>query len=95
MDKIIVSPILQDLEKIGFNSTEINIATAYYSRPALSTLQLKSKKINFMCRLDLNSIDEWVSGGIDPKALLEYIKYYSKKLQRRPLLCITKRFLNI
>ncbi len=73
MKRIVVGPVLQHLRTIGLDSGAVTLATAFYSGRALSSLTLGAEFVTVLCRLDLNSIDEWVRGVIAPDALLSFL----------------------
>ena len=68
----IVGPVLPHLTGIGLGGNTITLATAFYSRRALSYLKPTARCIRFMCRLSLDSTREWELGCIDPHALLDF-----------------------
>jgi len=78
MDRVIVGPVLEDINRIGLAGNKVFIATAFYSRTALEYLDIKSDKLFFYCRLDFNELTEWINGLIDPKALYEKVKEISQ-----------------
>ena len=74
MNHIIVGPVLQHLQMIGLDRGAITLATAFYSSRALTSLAISAESVTVICRLDLNSTDEWKRGFVAPDALLSFLK---------------------
>lgn len=70
---MIVGPTLRDVQNIGLDGPQVDIATAFYSRRALDSLRINARRVRFLCRLDLTRTDEWRAGYIAPDALLAKI----------------------
>lgn len=74
MNKIIVGPVLQHLRMIGLDGGAISLATAFYSSRALKSLTIRADSVTVICRLDLDSAEEWKRGLIAPDTLLSFLK---------------------
>lgn len=74
MRKLIVGPILKDVEMVGLNGREAFISTAFYTKGPMGQLRINSEKLTLAVRLDFDSLADWVAGSIDPVALLEMAK---------------------
>ncbi len=74
MNHIIVGPVLQHLQMIGLNRGAITLATAFYSSRALTSLAVNAESVTIICRLDLNSTEEWKRGLVAPDALLSFLQ---------------------
>lgn len=70
----IVGPILKDLDLINLESKNLTLATAFYSRGALDKLEVAAENLTICAQLDLSSLSAWISGRLDPPALLRFIK---------------------
>lgn len=68
-------PTLGLFDRIGLGGPQIVLSTGFYSRGALKsvTARCSSRELVFMGRLNFDSLKEWVSGSVDPKALLDSI----------------------
>lgn len=75
----IVGPVLQDVQRLGLDGREVVIASAYYTSAPLKNLSITARKIRLLLRLDLDSIDDWVSGSIDPVALLQFAQRHEAR----------------
>lgn len=71
--KTITGPLLTDLDKIGLGGDQLDLATAFYSKRALESLEIKARKVRFLVRLDLKNPQEWKTGVVNPSALLQII----------------------
>ena len=74
MNQIIVGPVLQHLQMIGLDRGAITLATAFYSRRALTSLVISAESVTILCRLDLSSTEEWKRGYVAPDALLSFLQ---------------------
>lgn len=71
MKKMLVGPILKDLEGIGTSGNHSVLATAYYTAGPLNQLRISASKVTLAVRLDFTDLTDWISGSIDPPALLK------------------------
>ncbi|MFH1219418.1 MAG: hypothetical protein V1694_03085 [Candidatus Eisenbacteria bacterium] len=71
---LIAGPTFLDLERIGLDGGRLDFATGFYSTGAFSKVRFTPARFNFMCRLDLDSPDEWKKGLVAPDALLEMLQ---------------------
>lgn len=72
--RVIVGPILTDLLALDWRGEEAILATAFYSKRALESLAVSSKKLQVFCRLDKEDPFEWARGMVAPDALLAWLK---------------------
>ena len=86
MTRLILGPILKDLSQIGLDRGHVHLMTAYYSGRALSSLQIGAPAVTFACRLDTNSIDDWVQGFVAPDKLLSCLRELQSRGTRVRLL---------
>jgi hypothetical protein len=69
MTQAILGPTLSDVQKLA-SGTKFTLASAFYSASRLDELTLDTGAADIMVRLDLKSVDAWVSRSIAPDALL-------------------------
>ena len=74
MHHIVVGPVLQHLRMIGLDKGAVTLATAFYSGRALMSLPIQAESVTVLCRLDLNSTEEWKRGLVAPDALLSFLQ---------------------
>ena len=74
MNHIIVGPVLQHLQMIGLDQGAITLATAFYSGRALTSLAVTAESVTIICRLDIESTEEWKRGFVAPDALLSFLQ---------------------
>src|SRR4051812_14658082 len=70
---VILGPTLRDVQALGLHGRRVDLATAFYTARALDSLDISAKEVRVLCRVDLQSIDEWSRGYIAPDALLKKI----------------------
>jgi len=80
----ILGPVIADLEHIG--GGDVSIATAFYSAGALDSLNLDTKRLRFLVRLDLKSVSDWARGSLDPAALLRCARRHESQCDEVSLL---------
>jgi hypothetical protein len=74
----IVGPTIKDLLKVDFGGPKAIVATAFYSKTALQKVNVSASELDLMVRLDLNSVEEWKRGLIDPPALADFVEKHEK-----------------
>ena len=79
MNHVIVGPVLQHLLMIGLERGAITIATAFYSSRALSSLSILAESVTMVCRLDLDSTEEWKRGFVAPDTLLSFLHAHHRR----------------
>jgi len=68
---MLVGPILNDIEGAGMSGNHSILATAYYTAGPLGQLRMNARRVTLAVRLDFADLADWISGGIDPPALLQ------------------------
>ena len=74
MHHMVVRPYLQHLHTIGLDQGTVTLATAFYSRRPLMSLPIQAESVTVLCRLDINSTEEWKRGLVAPDALLSFLQ---------------------
>lgn len=69
----IVGPTLRQVQALGLDGPQVDIATAFYSRRALNSLAIKANRVRLLFRVDLERTREWERGYVAPDALLDKI----------------------
>lgn len=75
---MLVGPILNDIEGAGMSGDHSILATAYYTAGPLGQLRISAKKVTLAVRLNFADLTDWISGGIDPPALLQAASCWSE-----------------
>ena len=79
MNHIIVGPVLQHLRMIGLDRGAITLATAFYSSRALMSLAIGAESVTVICRLNLDSTEEWKRGFVAPDTLLSFLQAQQRR----------------
>ena len=87
MRQIIVGPVLQHLSTIGLDRGRVTLATAFYSHRALTSLDIGAESVTMICRLDLDSTEEWRRGFIAPDSLLSFLRAQQRRGAKTSLYC--------
>lgn len=74
MSKMLVGPILKDVEDLGLSGKEALVATAYYTAGPLRNLRIDAQRVTLVVRLDQEDLIDWARGSIDPVALCDAVK---------------------
>lgn len=74
--KAIVGPLVSDIA--GISGDDVTLATAFYTSGALDVLNIKTKRLRLLMRLNTQSVADWAMGSLDPVALRAFIERHQQ-----------------